>query len=70
VKEAAALFELWMKDRALHSRKIFLLKPWISRLIPISLAVANDELFLAKYSEASGNPKNFVWNGLFSTLTT
>jgi len=49
--EAAGIFELWMKDRALHSE-------------------ANDELFLAKYSEASGNPRDFVWGGLLGTLET
>jgi hypothetical protein len=29
---------------------------------------ANDELFLSKYTEASGNARNFVWKGLLSTL--
>jgi len=33
-------------------------------------AEANDELFLAKYSEASGNPRDFVWGGLLGTLET
>ncbi|KAL4073494.1 mitochondrial ribosomal death-associated protein 3-domain-containing protein [Scleroderma citrinum] len=32
-------------------------------------AVPNDELFLAKYSESSGNARDFVWKGLLSTLT-
>ncbi|EGN95341.1 hypothetical protein SERLA73DRAFT_95973 [Serpula lacrymans var. lacrymans S7.3] len=49
VSEAASLFEIWMKDKALTS-------------------AAHDESFLAKYSEASGNARNFVWKGLLSTL--
>ncbi|KAI0272373.1 mitochondrial ribosomal death-associated protein 3-domain-containing protein [Gloeopeniophorella convolvens] len=31
---------------------------------------ANDELFLAKYAESGGNPRDFVWKGLLSTLQT
>ncbi|KAI0255685.1 mitochondrial ribosomal death-associated protein 3-domain-containing protein [Lactifluus subvellereus] len=31
---------------------------------------ANDELFLAKYTESGGNPRDFVWKGLLSTLQT
>ncbi|KLO11620.1 hypothetical protein SCHPADRAFT_876656 [Schizopora paradoxa] len=49
VTEAAAMFEIWGKDGALHSR-------------------ANDELFLSKYSEASGNARNFVHGGLLASL--
>ncbi|KAH7929052.1 hypothetical protein BV22DRAFT_1102642 [Leucogyrophana mollusca] len=49
VDEAASLFEVWMKDKAIPS-------------------VANDELFLAKYSEASGNARDFVWKGLLSSM--
>ncbi|KAH9992708.1 mitochondrial ribosomal death-associated protein 3-domain-containing protein [Russula compacta] len=30
----------------------------------------NDELFLAKYTESGGNPRDFVWKGLLSTLQT
>lgn len=51
VNEAAGMFEVWIKDRALHS-------------------TANDELFLAKYTEASGNARDFVWRGLLGTLQT
>jgi small subunit ribosomal protein S29 len=51
VTEAAGMFEIWMKDRALHS-------------------APNDELFMAKYTEASGNPRDFVWRGLLGTLET
>ncbi|RDB15895.1 37S ribosomal protein S23, mitochondrial [Hypsizygus marmoreus] len=49
VAEAASLFEVWMKDRA---------------LVPSSY----DELFLSKYTESSGNPRDFVWKGLLATL--
>jgi len=31
---------------------------------------ANDELFLAKYTESGGNARDFVWKGLLSTLQT
>ncbi|OCH86955.1 hypothetical protein OBBRIDRAFT_814348 [Obba rivulosa] len=49
IKEASSLFEVWAKDRALHS-------------------VPNDELFMAKFTEASGNPRDFVWKGLLSSF--
>jgi len=49
VAEAAAIFEVWGRDSALHSR-------------------LNDELFLSKYSEASGNARNFVHGGLLASL--
>ncbi|KAG8826206.1 37S ribosomal protein S23 mitochondrial [Serendipita sp. 400] len=32
--------------------------------------VPSDQLFLSKYCEADGNPKEFVWRGLLSTLDT
>ncbi|KAH9975748.1 mitochondrial ribosomal death-associated protein 3-domain-containing protein [Lactifluus volemus] len=51
VNEAASLFEVWNKNRTLHTS-------------------ANDELFLAKYTESGGNPRDFVWKGLLSTLQT
>jgi small subunit ribosomal protein S29 len=35
-----------------------------------SSAAANDELFLAKYTESGGNARDFVWKGLLSTLQT
>ncbi|KAG6329114.1 hypothetical protein ID866_9974 [Astraeus odoratus] len=50
VSEAAELFDVWRRDRALS-------------------AVPNDEMFLAKYSESSGNARDFVWKGLLSTLS-
>ncbi|KXN85208.1 37S ribosomal protein S23, mitochondrial [Leucoagaricus sp. SymC.cos] len=31
---------------------------------------AHDELFMARYVESSGNPRDFVWKGLLSTLST
>jgi len=30
---------------------------------------SGDELFMSKYSEASGNPRDFVWKGLLAALT-
>ncbi|KAI9464801.1 mitochondrial ribosomal death-associated protein 3-domain-containing protein [Russula earlei] len=51
VNEAATLFEVWNKNRSLHTP-------------------GNDELFLAKYTESGGNPRDFVWKGLLSTLQT
>jgi len=47
--EAASLFDVWMKDRA------------ISR-------DSGDELFMSKYSEAGGNPRDFVWKGFLATI--
>ncbi|KAF8835956.1 hypothetical protein BDN67DRAFT_912078 [Paxillus ammoniavirescens] len=32
-------------------------------------SVPNDELFLAKYTESSGNARDFVWKGLLSSLS-
>lgn len=34
------------------------------------LIVPDDDLFMSKYSEASGNARAFVWKGLLATLTT
>lgn len=50
VPEAASLFDVWMKDKA----------------IPRD---SGDELFMAKYSEAGGNARDFVWKGLLATMT-
>ncbi|KAL5492220.1 hypothetical protein ACEPAI_3667 [Sanghuangporus weigelae] len=49
--EAVAMFEIWKKDRALHS------KP-------------TDELFLSKYSESSGNARDFIHGGLLATQSS
>lgn len=49
IPEAAAVFEIWMKEKA---------------LVP----VIYDEVFLAKYTESSGNARDFVWKGLLATL--
>ncbi|KAH9990578.1 mitochondrial ribosomal death-associated protein 3-domain-containing protein [Russula vinacea] len=51
VNEAASLFEVWNKNKSIHTP-------------------GNDELFLAKYTESGGNPRDFVWKGLLSTLQT
>ncbi|KAI0032672.1 mitochondrial ribosomal death-associated protein 3-domain-containing protein [Vararia minispora EC-137] len=49
--EAASMFEVWMKNKTLHTRE-------------------NDDLFLSKYTESGGNPREFVWQGLLNTLQT
>lgn len=52
VAEAAGLFDVWGKDRALGDERL------------------NDEMFLAKYTESNGNPREFVWRGLLGSLET
>ncbi|KAL0570223.1 hypothetical protein V5O48_011745 [Marasmius crinis-equi] len=47
--EAAAAFEVWMKDGGIFAH-------------------ATDELFLSKYTESAGNPRDFIWKGLLSSL--
>lgn len=32
------------------------------------ILVIYDEVFLAKYTESSGNARDFVWKGLLATL--
>jgi len=63
VNEAASLFEVWMKDKALHS-STYTSDDGISDL------AAYDEMFLSKYSESSGNARDFVWKGFLATLET
>ncbi len=43
---------------------------WGGADFAVVVAETYDELFLAKYSEASGNARSFVWKGLLSTLTS
>lgn len=33
-------------------------------------AASLDEMFMAKYIESSGNPREFVWKGLLENLAT
>ncbi|KAG7088682.1 hypothetical protein E1B28_012653 [Marasmius oreades] len=47
--EAAAAFEVWMKDGSV-------------------LGNPTDELLLSKYTESAGNPRDFIWKGLLSSL--
>lgn len=63
VDEAASLFELWMKDNALHSGEVRGTDGELQ-------SRPNDELFMTKYCEASGNPRAFVWKGLLSTMSS
>ncbi|KAF9650118.1 hypothetical protein BDM02DRAFT_3155015 [Thelephora ganbajun] len=51
VPEAASLFDVWMKDKAISHD-------------------SGDELFMSKYSEAGGNPRDFVWKGLLVTMAS
>lgn len=67
VKEAAAVFETWMKDHALSAREYLPLFSLLLLMLPFGTA-ANDELFLSKYTESGGNPKAFVWQGILGTL--
>ncbi|KAJ7230213.1 mitochondrial ribosomal death-associated protein 3-domain-containing protein [Mycena pura] len=55
VREAAALFELWLDAGVLRTG---------------AKEAGADELFLAKYAESSGNARVFVWGGLLATLQT
>ncbi|KDQ51085.1 hypothetical protein JAAARDRAFT_211375 [Jaapia argillacea MUCL 33604] len=51
VQEAAALFEIWMKDGAF-------------------VGLPNDDAFMSKYAESSGNARQFVWKGLLASLAS
>lgn len=64
--EAAAIFEMWAKDGALHSRKYSAFSLLCIKMT-FCYTEPNDELFLTKYSEASGNARDFVHNGLLAT---
>lgn len=35
----------------------------------LSSAESYDEMFMAKYTESGGNPREFVWKGLLSSLS-
>lgn len=66
VAEAAAMFEVWGRDSALHSRMSYGFILYLS-LLTVNTG-PNDELFLSKYSEASGNARSFVHGGLLASL--
>jgi small subunit ribosomal protein S29 len=68
VNEAASLFEVWNKNKSFHTRESTQILS--SGLGVDCSAAANDELFLAKYTESGGHPRDFVWKGLLSTLQT
>ena len=67
VNEAASLFEVWNKNKSFHTREFTIVSNWIEL---DHHSAGNDELFLAKYTESGGNPRDFVWKGLLSTLQT
>ena len=45
-----------------------MVSPELISLDPIRVE-SGDELFMSKYSEAGGNPRDFVWKGLLATMT-
>lgn len=67
VPEAASLFDVWMKDKAISRG----MQPKLCLDCPAHLIYVDsgDELFMSKYSEAGGNPRDFVWKGLLATMT-
>ena len=68
VPEAASVFDVWMKDKAISRGADYLALPRGLSPHPIH-ADSGDELFMSKYSEAGGNARDFVWKGLLATLT-
>ncbi|KAJ3521232.1 hypothetical protein NMY22_g12401 [Coprinellus aureogranulatus] len=55
--EMAGLFGVWKEDMALTTgESVFVL-------------IKYDELFMSKYVESDGNPRDFVWKGLLATMT-
>lgn len=68
MEEAATIYDLWHKDNALHTRMSLFLS--LKDLTSCHVADSNDELFLSKYTEACGNARRFVWDGLLRTMTT
>ncbi|KZT07490.1 uncharacterized protein LAESUDRAFT_698797 [Laetiporus sulphureus 93-53] len=63
VNEAASIFEVWMEDQALHSGEVKGEKGDLH-------SVPNDDVFMTKYCEASGNARAFVWKALLGTIST
>ena len=71
VPEAASVFDVWMKDEAIPRSAYYpvFLRHGSIRLIPSPTRIGSgDELFMSKYSEASGNPRDFVWKGILATM--
>jgi small subunit ribosomal protein S29 len=75
LKEATSVFEVWMKDRSLSARMYHHVFIYFFSIGCVDMAVffffysaANDESFLAKYTESGGHPRTFVWKGILSTL--
>lgn len=66
ISEAAALFEVWSKDNALHAREWHDLN-YGSHSLTFFVG-QTDENFLTMYTEASGNPRDFVWKGMLSSF--
>ncbi|KAK0431957.1 mitochondrial ribosomal death-associated protein 3-domain-containing protein [Armillaria borealis] len=65
-KYASGLLPLQVPDGLTPTEAASLFDIWMSEK---SLApAATDELFLAKYTESGGNPREFIWKGLLGTL--
>jgi len=68
VSYAAGLSKVAVPDQLNVGEAASLFDVWVRENALI--APGNDEVFLAKYTEASGNARDFVWKGLLSTLST
>jgi small subunit ribosomal protein S29 len=77
VNEAASLFEVWMRYRAVPggafcSQTISLFTGLFTKphliLVAENVQSASDSVFLAKYAESNGNARDFVQKGLLSSL--
>jgi small subunit ribosomal protein S29 len=66
LSEATCLFDLW-KETGVFAGGMSILIFFTSRVLKCHKE-ANDEMFLSKLSESNGNPRDFVWKGLLSSL--
>lgn len=65
IREAAGMFDVWIGSQMLHSSACLLCIPLISLT---RVLAPSDQLFLSKYCESDGNPREFVRRGLMNTL--
>lgn len=83
VGEAAGMFDVWAKSGVLGDGEslslLFVPFSFVffrvidtdgEQLVFGLIERTNDEMFLAKFTEASGNPRDFVWKGLLGSLET
>ena len=66
--EASSLFEVWKAEHVVTSCTFRYNYRFGSWMLTLFSTVAHDETFLSKYTESSGNPREFV-RGLLSTLS-